>query len=325
MSNFTTDTLKTTVSFHLAEVEKTIGAEICAGHNLIEEAINHLLTAGGKRTRPLLVLTAFEFGAPPEPAVYTIAAAVEIIHAASLIHDDIIDGADRRRGLEALHRKYGNEISVLTGDYLFAKAFALVNRFGNCDILNTIVDAISAMCRGQITEVSEKGNVFLTENQYLEIIDGKTGALIKACCQAGAMAAGLPLPQQRALSLFAANFSRAYQIIDDLLDIRGDGGKTGKDKDTDLRGQVVTLPYIELFKQEHIGSDAQRLFLQAPYNGWASEILKDYFNTTNAAEIVKEKARYYALQANRALEALPDSAPRRRLEYIAAKNLIRIN
>ena len=139
------------------------------------------------------------------------------------------------------------------------------------------------------------------------------------------MAAGLPLPQQRALSSFATNFSRAYQIIDDLLDIRGDGGKTGKDKGTDLREQVVTLPYIELFKQDNIGNDARRLFLQAPYNSWAQEILKNYFYTTNVGEIVEEKARNYALQATNSLEALPDSAPRRRLEYIAAKNLVRIN
>lgn len=325
MFNLTTDTSTSTVSSHLAEIEKTIDAEVRANHKLIDGATNHLLAAGGKRTRPLLVLTAFEFGASPEPEIYTIAAAVEIIHAASLIHDDIIDGADRRRGLEALHRKYGNEISILTGDYLFAKAFALINRFGNSDILDAIVYAIDAMCRGQITEISEKGNVFLTEDKYLEIIDGKTGALIKACCQAGAIAAGLPLPQQRALSSFATNFSRSYQIMDDLLDVRGDGGKTGKDKGTDLREQVVTLPYIELFKQDNIGSDAQRLFLQAPYNSWIPEILKDYFNTTNACEIVKEKARNYALQATDALGALPDCAPRRRLEYIAAKNLIRIN
>ncbi len=325
MSKLTTDTLKTMVSVHLAEIEKTIDSAVRTDHSLIDEATNHLLKAGGKRIRPLLVLTAFEFAAPVEPEVYTLAAAVEIIHAASLIHDDIIDGADRRRGLEALHRKYGNEISVLTGDYLFAKAFALVNRFGNRDILEVIVDAISKMCRGQITEVSEKGNVFLTEDQYLEIIDGKTGALIKACCQAGALAAGLSLTQQKALSYFAVNFSRAYQIIDDLLDIQGDGCITGKDKNTDLREQVVTLPYIELFKQDQIGSDARRLFLQAPYNSWAQKILQDYFNTGNTGELVKEKAKNYALQAARALETLPDSPPRRRFEYITAKSLIRIN
>jgi geranylgeranyl pyrophosphate synthase len=228
----------------LARVEHLLVAATSASrHPLVSEPSMHLLRAGGKRLRPALVVLTSRAGKAGAGSTDLAAAAIELVHLATLYHDDVIDGTATRRGVPTAHSQWGTEIAVLAGDYLFARACGLGARAGG-EVPGILADAIAEVCEGQIVETAAVGDPRRTVEDYLDTIRLKTAALFKASCELGSVTAGADEVIRAALMLYGENLGLAFQVVDDLLDILGDPHVTGKAPGTDLREGVFTAPVL---------------------------------------------------------------------------------
>ena len=228
----------------LVRVEDILVARAGASpHPLVNESSTHLLRAGGKRLRPALVLVSSRAGTPGETATDLAAAAIELVHLATLYHDDVIDETDTRRGAPTVHSKWGIDIAVLSGDYLFAQACALGAEAGG-DVPLVLARAVADVCEGQIIETSALADPQRDVDEYVATIERKTAALFRAACEMGASTSGAPEEARTALKVYGQELGVAFQIVDDLLDLVGDPNITGKIPGTDLREGVFTLPVL---------------------------------------------------------------------------------
>ena len=216
-----------------------LGRAGASAHPLVAEPATHLIKAGGKRLRPALVLLTSRFGAPTGSTDLA-AAAVELVHLATLYHDDVMDETDVRRGVPTAHAKWGTEIAVLAGDYLFACGSSLGAEAGG-EVPGILAQAIADVCEGQIVETAALHDPRRAVEDYLETIGLKTGALFRAACELGASTSGLDDAQRAALVAYGEHLGRAFQMVDDLLDLIGDPAVTGKELGTDLKEGVFTM------------------------------------------------------------------------------------
>ena len=217
-----------------------------AGHSLnplVSEASTHLIHAGGKRVRPALVLLCSRAGESGRAATDLAAGAIELVHLATLYHDDVIDRTPTRRGVPTVHSKWGVEVAVLAGDYLFARGCSLGAQAGG-EVPGVLAGAIAKVCEGQIVETASLGNAGRTVDEYLNTIGLKTAALFGAACELGAATADADDVARATLVEYGENLGLAFQIVDDLLDLIGDPEVTGKVPGTDLREGVFTLPVL---------------------------------------------------------------------------------
>ncbi|MBI4340733.1 MAG: polyprenyl synthetase family protein [Candidatus Omnitrophica bacterium] len=286
----------------------------------------YLITAGGKRLRPALVLLS---GGADEStasaALLDTAAAVELIHTATLIHDDIIDQSPLRRAQPTYHHRWGTERAVLMGDYLYATAFALLARLQSPSVMPLMSDVCRQLCRGELREVEARYRLDLTEAEYLEIIRDKTASLISACCESGALLAGASPPMIAQLREFGLQFGLAFQIIDDCLDLTGDAAELGKTTLADLDKGALSLPLIYLARSLPVG---QRRRLFAPLTRRANDpaFLRRIATAAIARGAVAQaqaRALAYARAAQRALQTLPTAgladACRRLADYVVLR------
>ena len=227
-------------------------------HPLVSESSTHLIRAGGKRLRPSLVLVCSRAGEPGRRETDLAAAAVELIHLATLYHDDVIDETETRRGAPTVHSKWGVEVAVLAGDYLFAHGSALGAEAGH-EVPSILARAVAEVCEGQIIETAALSEPRRDIDQYLRTIAGKTGALFRASCEMGATTAEASPEARVALSEYGRHLGLAFQIVDDLLDLIGDPAVTGKVPGTDLKEGVFTLPVlIGVERDEALGAALDR-------------------------------------------------------------------
>jgi heptaprenyl diphosphate synthase len=234
------DRLKDDLLYIERELEKNIRTE----HAILSETSLHLLKAGGKRLRPVFVLLAGEFGGYPLERLKIIACALEMIHMASLVHDDVIDDADTRRGQLTVKSKWDNRIAMYTGDYIFAKALSVAAELNDPDVHQTLSKAIVQMSIGEIEQIRLFFNTAQTVRDYLLRIRRKTALLIAISCQLGAIAADVPKPLTQKLYNYGYNVGMAFQIRDDILDICGTEAELGKPPGSDIRQGNITLPVI---------------------------------------------------------------------------------
>ncbi|NLW07032.1 MAG: polyprenyl synthetase family protein, partial [Clostridia bacterium] len=227
----------------IPEIEKVLAEAISTPDPCLQELLNHVLK-GGKGMRPSLVFTCAQFGRHDALEVQRTAVAIELVHLASLIHDDIMDGAETRRNRPALHCLYGNLPAVLAGDYLFATAFSLLTK-GKKAILYTVTEAIRSMCSGEILQLSASAPDI---NAYYTYIGQKTAALFSAACRCGSILGHLKRQQQDCLARFGWHLGLTYQIIDDFLDLFGCAEKMNKPCRQDLRRGLYTLPVIRFLQ-----------------------------------------------------------------------------
>ena len=218
-------------------------------HPLVSESSTHLIRAGGKRLRPSLVLVSSRAGEPGRGATDLAAAAVELIHLATLYHDDVIDETDTRRGAPTVHSKWGVEVAVLAGDYLFAHGSALGAEAGH-EVPAILAKAVADVCEGQIVETAALADPRRGTEHYLQTIAGKTGALFRASCEMGATTSDASPEARAALAEYGHHLGLAFQIVDDLLDLIGDPAITGKTPGTDLKEGVFTLPVLIAVERE---------------------------------------------------------------------------
>lgn len=235
---------------------------IIRGKDPVPTIVGHLFSAGGKRIRPLLVWAAASFKAADPKILIDAATAIELVHMASLIHDDVIDKAASRRGRATINHKWDNLTAVLAGDYLFASAFNLLTTAKNFEVLEYLTHSIQLMCEGEINQSAQSFNYEQSEKDYFLNIYKKTACLFATSCFAGALSAGLPRTQVNLLEKYGLYLGYAYQILDDILDIVAQPAELGKPVGSDLKNGILTLPVLRLLQDEAYAPALKKLFEQ---------------------------------------------------------------
>lgn len=310
----------TLVESGMGEVERILRATLTAEDSLVSDVAEHLLGASGKRLRPALVLLAGQFGAGPGAHLADVAAAVELIHMASLVHDDIIDRATLRRGLAALHRRFGAEVAVLAGDFLYARAFQIFAAVGDARIVRGAADVVSVMCAGEIRQHLDQGRL-ATEGEYLARIEAKTAHFLAASCRLGAYAANADEAAAEALSAFGHDVGMAFQIVDDLLDWTAEPERLGKAVGEDIREGIYTLPVI--YAREH-PAVRDRLLRALADPEAPLPAIRDLLDECGALRYTREVAEGYVQSALTTLrQGFLASPAREALEDLAGFVLVR--
>jgi octaprenyl-diphosphate synthase len=300
----------------LQAVEERIQQEISSPVRTIWSLGGHVLSSGGKRLRPALVcLSAYATGLPVDKRrLIPIAAAAELMHTATLIHDDVVDNTTTRRGRPTASALFGNGVTVLTGDYLLAKAMNLLAEDGDIAIIRTVSQIAIEMSEGEVLQMIHTSDASISEQTYFDIIRKKTAVFIQGCCRAGALVAGAPQPIVEALSHYGYHIGMAFQIADDLLDYTGDPARMGKPVGNDLREGKFTLPLI-IALRESTPADRERLLqmIEAPVKDGEMqqvvEIIRRYDGFTRTQAI----AAHHVRQAAEALSLLPPTTIRQSL------------
>ena len=297
----------------LEKVDREFARHIQSQVELIPKIGQYIQTAGGKRVRPaVLLMTARLCGYKGDRAVLY-AAVVEFIHTATLVHDDIIDDAELRRGRQAVHSRWGNDVTVLLGDYLYIKSMALALTHDAIDIVRLLCDITLKMIEGELYQLTKNGDADISEDEHFDIIRRKTAYLFGGCAQIGGVLGNVTNDQEQALREYGFSLGIAFQIVDDLLDFTGDARAVGKPIGSDLREGKVTLPLIHLLRQSKDGAagnivrDIIASRTVAPEQ-WAELLagLKQHASIDYAYR----RAEEYAERAKKPLYAFPASAER---------------
>ncbi len=290
---------------HLDEMEARLSAEMESHHSFLKKYTDHLANYRGKRLRPALVFFAAKAIGEVGPAHVEVAAAAELMHCATLVHDDILDEAETRRRVETVNRKWGNERAVLLGDYVFTKAFEMVQRTGRDDLVSDLIASAQEICLGEMLQIEKRFDLGLDEPFYLSMIGMKTASLFRFCAGAGARLAGGTAAQVESLRAFAGDVGVAFQIIDDCLDLVGDEALVGKSLGTDLDNGKLTLPLIHAYalRSPEARKEIERVFREGP----RSEALRNFLLEYDSVEYAVSRAVEYVEEGCRALDALPAS------------------
>ncbi len=311
--------MKTAISFkdrvagikELKLVEEKLHQVVASSSKPIHELARHLLWRRGKRLRPLLVILSASFGINNLTALVDTAAAAELIHTASLIHDDIIDEAGDRRGSKSINERWGNKWAVLTGDFLFAKAYSLLIRHPKLGVLEPMTQAILLMCEGEIEQLGRSGRSEVSgEDVYYSYIYKKTAFFISACCLAGARVANLSKKEAQALQTYGYQLGLAFQITDDVFDLTLTNNDLGKPVGSDIRQKVLTLPLVYMLADENNRALLKTLVAKDTLTDADVETLASRAHTSGAIREARGQALCHVHKAKEALQPLEDSINR---------------
>jgi octaprenyl-diphosphate synthase len=297
------------VAGDMERVNRTILQRTGSDVALIPEVANHLISSGGKRLRPMLTLaTAGLCGYTGEGHV-KLASAVEFMHTATLLHDDVVDDSDMRRGKLAARMLWGNEASVLVGDFLLGQAFKMMVEVGSLPCLDILSSAAAVIAEGEVMQLSSAKDTQTTEDDYLDVIRAKTAALFAAACEVGPVLAGRTKADEAACRSYGMNLGIAFQLIDDALDYGGASARLGKNTGDDFREGKITLPVVLSFRR---GSEGERAFWRRTLEDGTCgegdlETAIGLLRKHRALEDTVERARHYGAIARDALELFPAS------------------
>ncbi|MCF8109116.1 MAG: polyprenyl synthetase family protein [Desulfohalobiaceae bacterium] len=307
---------------NLPRIESCLNATVADLNPLVKPVVSHILGAGGKRLRPMLcLLTARALGYKHDD-VYPLAAALELIHSATLLHDDVLDQAELRRSKITAHLVFGVNEAILAGDALLARANEMVTDYGSLSLMRSVSRAIYWTAAGEIQEIQQLRHPSLTVDTYLEIVEGKTGYLLQTCCHSGAILAGASEALEQSAQAFGLNLGIAFQLVDDALDYSVSPTSTGKPKGGDLREGKLTLPLIFFLQQLEPGK--QEALLAKMKNRELDEqeqrsIIQAMEDLQLSRKTRAESERYLQI-AREALQDFPESQERlllgEVLEYI---------
>lgn len=301
----------------LETVEKQLEEIINETQGPAGEICSYMLKAGGKRLRPTLVLLSarcFADTAPPQAV--TAAVAAELIHLASLIHDDIIDNAGSRHSKPSVNSRWGNKIAVLAGDNLFAKAFGLLSKSKLYNVLELMVEAIEDMCSGEIEQALDSFNAEQKEENYYRTISKKTGKLIAVCCQSGSLSSQAGEEHSLALREYGMNLGYAFQIADDILDFTGKVNVLGKPTGLDLAQGTLTLPMLNLLKNSRYSAWVKKVLQDKQFNETTRQAVVDALLESGALEEAKAVALAFSQSARSCLCKVPANIYRDTLEQL---------
>jgi octaprenyl-diphosphate synthase len=306
------------IAADLEEVERVLARTLKSRYAPVAAVVDHVRHYRGKRLRPVLLLLTARACGRVTPAHHTLGAVVEMIHTATLVHDDVLDGADTRRHVATVNALWGNHTSVLLGDYLFTHAFHLASTLDDVRACRLIGQATNRVCEGEMCQGLERGNFELSEDAYFDMIDGKTAELIACCCQLGALYSGASAEVVERLTRFGRWVGQAFQIADDLLDLIGEEQATGKSLGTDLEQEKMTLPLIRLLSKGDGLAMQVRQILRAPGNH-KREALRPCLAESDGLEYARRRAEELAARARQELTCLPPSLCRSILESVSER------
>ncbi len=307
------------ISADLERVEESLQIFSSSPNRLVSEISTYLFQKKGKRIRPALLLLCSKLLNYKGRDHILMASLVEFIHTASLIHDDIIDNADRRRGRDSVHARWGPNISVLLGDYLYIRTLGLSLESEHPQIIRILTDISAQMIEGELTEYAMSGNLDLGEKDYFEIIGLKTASLFSASCQIGGILGRATPAEEQSLVAYGRNLGMTFQIIDDLLDFSGDESELGKPILSDLSEGRITLPLIYTLNQDGHSNRERLLNLMIDKNSSAErrkEIL-EMVRSNGALDYTYKRAEEYSIKSKETLSQFPASAPREALNLLS--------
>ena len=309
LSNASIDQLLGLVASDMERVNTTILSRTGSEVTMIPEVANHLISSGGKRLRPMLTLAMAHLAGYSGDGHIKLAASVEFMHTATLLHDDVVDESELRRGKLSARMLWGNEASVLVGDFLLGQAFRMMVEVGSLRALDILSSAAATIAEGEVMQLAAAKNTATTEDEYLAVIRGKTAELFAAACEVGPVIANRPKAEQTACRSVGMNLGIAFQLVDDVLDYGGKAAKLGKNIGDDFREGKITLPVVLSFRR---GSEHERAFWRRTLEeGEAAE--KDLETALGlmlkhrALEDTIKRAQHYGAIAKDALALFPDS------------------
>jgi len=300
----------------MMDVEQLLTTEVQSDEPVLRDASVHLLQAGGKRIRPLFVLLSGQFGTFDRAALLQLATALELIHMATLVHDDVIDDAGTRRGNTTVKARWDNRIAMYTGDFIFARALLLLSKIPNADLHRSLSHAIVKMCQGEIEQIRDFFNSDQTIRIYLRRIRRKTALLIGISCLLGALVCDCPESTTNALWLYGQHAGMAFQIIDDVLDFTSTEKQLGKPVGSDLRQGNITIPVLFALRESPNRARLRQLIHPAMTESDAQEAI-GIVRHSGGIEAATRLARRYLDKSLHYLHRLPDCTARQALSNLA--------
>lgn len=313
------DILQSLLEGEMEAVNEMIIARMDSPVPMIPQLAGYLIAAGGKRIRPLMTLASTALYGGDMVRAHRLATAVEFIHTATLLHDDVVDDSAERRGQKSANVIFGNEASVLVGDFLFSRAFQLMVEDGNLGVLKTLSDASAIIAQGEVLQLATQGNLSTTMDDYLEVIKGKTAALFAAACEVGPLISSDDVNAARIMAEYGMNLGIAFQIADDILDYSASQEKLGKTVGDDFREGKMTAPVLIALAN---ANEEERAFWKRTLEDKDqndSDLVRagSIMRRHNSIEKSLELARSYAQKAREALAEAPDSQFRATLDALA--------
>ena len=301
----------------LRRVEEEFRRKLKSRVPLITRIAEHLVKSGGKRLRPALLILASRLCGYRGEAHIPLAGAIEFIHTATLLHDDVIDNAEVRRGNPSANVLWGNEASVLVGDFLYSRSFQMMVGLDSMRIMEVLAQTTNTIAEGEVQQLLNMGDPEVNRQRYMQVIENKTAKLFEAACSLGAIVSGQPAEIETALAIYGNRLGSAFQIADDVLDYTGDADTMGKNAGDDLAEGKPTLPLI--IAREKCTDQERDLLDSAIQNGGVEDLdpILTIIRGTDSLNSAMEIAREGAAQARQAIGILPDSTWRRALEQLA--------
>ena len=309
----------------LGRVNVVINQAVQSEVALISQIGTYIISAGGKRLRPIITILAGKSLGYDHDKLYSLAAMVEFIHTSTLLHDDVVDESELRRGRKTANNLFGNAAAVLVGYFLYTRAFQLMVGSGSMKILEVMADATNIIAEGEVMQLMNIGNTDITETEYVQVIQYKTAKLFEAAAQVGAILAGADESQEQALKEYGMHVGTAFQIIDDILDYSGDTAEIGKNVGDDLAEGKPTLPLIYLMQQgnEQAAADVRHALQNADRSYF--EKIHHHVIHSDALVYSTEQARIAVEQATACLSNLPDNEITQAMRALAEESLMRIS
>ena len=308
----------------LEALNRCIVTELQSDVGMVDEIVQYIVKAGGKQLRPLLVLLSANCCGYQGDAHIKLAAIIEFLHTATLLHDDVVDVSDMRRGRETTNARWGNAPAVLVGDFMYTRSFQLVVELGNIRVMEVLSQASNLLAEGEVMQLARAGDITTSEQQYFEVIRRKTGALFEAASQTAAVLAGATPDQEKALREFGGFLGTAYQLADDVLDYDGDADQMGKSLGEDLAEGKPTLPLIYTMK---MGSRDDAKLVENAIRDGNYEDLQQIVEATNRSgglDYTRKKAIEKSNSAIKCLALFDDSPYKTAMQDLAAFSVSRV-
>ena len=308
----------------LAKVNAVINQAVQSDVALISQIGTYIISAGGKRLRPIITILAGKAVGHDDEKLYSLAAMVEFIHTSTLLHDDVVDESDLRRGRKTANNLFGNAAAVLVGDFLYTRAFQLMVGSGSMRILEVMADATNIIAEGEVMQLMNIGNTDITEEQYVQVIQYKTAKLFEAAAQVGAILGKASPEHEQALKDYGMYVGTAFQIIDDVLDYSGETEEIGKNVGDDLAEGKPTLPLIYLMNQgsQEAAADVRAALQNADRSYF--EKIHAHVAASDALSYCIEQAKAAAGKAAACLDVLPDNEATRAMRQLAEVSVARV-
>jgi octaprenyl-diphosphate synthase len=313
----TSEIIKSLIADDMNKVDLVIRDRLKSEVVLIREVADYIIASGGKRLRPALVILSAGACGYAGRHHHELAAVVEFIHTATLLHDDVVDDSHMRRGRATANSTFGNAAAVLVGDFLYSRAFQMMVDVQNMRVMEVLADATNTIAEGEVMQLLHVHNADVTEHDYLRVIRSKTAKLFEAAGRLGAILAAVPAVQEKALADYGMHLGTAFQLIDDILDYSGHLAQTGKNLGDDLAEGKATLPII--YAMRHGSASQGAIIRNALINGGLSDfepVLKT-MQETGALDYTRTQAEVSAREARNAIDVLPDSKHRDSLLELA--------